>query len=491
MFKDWFNFWADITPDKTAIVTPDNGKAYTYSDINNKSIEIVHYLHVNYGIGKGDRICILAENCIEYIYLLATAMKNGMILIPLNYRMTAFEIGKLYKDSNPKLFLYEEQFNDQLSEVPDNISEPISRLEETSPAHSYSDSFKYSPIYLDDIALILYTSGSTGVPKGVLYTYKMMFWNSVNTSVSLNISTDTTTVICMPPFHTGGWNVLLTPVAHHGGTCILMKKFDAHMVLNLLSEYKCDQFMAVPTMLKMISEQASFNEVDLSRLKYIIVGGEAMPIPLIKLYEEKSILIRQGFGMTEVGPNIFSLKETEALRKIGSIGKPNMYIEVCLRDLDGNIVGDNTKGELCFKGDVVTPGYFQNQEATQFAIRDGWLHSGDVAIRDEEGFYYIVDRIKNMFISGAENVYPAEIESVLLQIEGVSEAAVIGVPDSKWGEVGKAFLVWQDTSKEVEIIKTELLKKLSKYKIPKHYHNLDTLPKTASGKIDRVALRQL
>jgi len=345
----------------------------------------------------------------------------------------------------------------------------------------------------DHPIFILYTSGTTGKPKGVLYSHKMLFWNSVNTAMTLKINSDSKTVVVMPPFHTGGWNVLLTPFLHHGGTVYLCNKFEPNLTLSLLDQKECNIFMGVPTMLAMMANEIDFETSNLSKLDYIIVGGESMPIPLIERYAQKGVAIRQGYGMTEVGPNLTSLHQDDAIRKKGSIGRPNFYVEIKIVGESGNEVAHNEPGELWLRGPMVTKGYWKNEKATKEAFSDdgNWFKTGDMVIEDSEKYLYIVDRLKNMFISGAENVYPAEIEKIIIQNPKVKECCVIGVKDEKWGEVGKAFIALREQPISEDEIKSFCLKHLAKFKVPKYYHFLDELPKSDSGKIDRKKLKSL
>ncbi|MTI38400.1 AMP-binding protein, partial [Fulvivirga lutimaris] len=332
--------------------------------------------------------------------------------------------------------------------------------------------------------------GTTGRPKGVIYTHKMLFWNSINTSISIELTSNDHTINCMPAFHTGGWNVLLTPMLHRGATVGIIKKFDADLIINLLQEKGSTIFMGVPTMLKMMKESPSFDKIQLDKLRYFIVGGEALPHAVIKSWHEKGVSIRQGYGLTEVGPNLTSLHQNDAEKKLGSIGKPNFYLQTKLVDKQFNEVSAGEIGEFCLKGEVVTPGYWKNEKATSEAFRDGWFMTGDLMKRDEEGYLYVLDRKKSMFISGGENVYPAEVERILATASGIKEVAVIGVPDEKWGEVGKAFLVVNQKI-DSQSLADYCCSKLAKFKIPKHYAVVDELPKNDSGKIDRKALKQL
>lgn len=480
---DWFAFWAGIVPNQKAITVLPKGKSYSYSDINQMGNQVAITLYRKHGIRKGDRICIVSKNCIESVFLFAAAQKIGFIIVPLNNRLTTFEISKLIVDAEPSLLL-----SDRSLEI-DGLSCPSLPI---NAINSFAESGKLPVVTHDpeDPIFILYTSGSTGIPKGVVYTHRMLYWNSLNTSISLGINSDTCALVCMPLFHTGGWNVLLTPVLQHGGHVVLDEKFDANRIIDDLRDYQCSQFMAVPTMLKMIAMSPSFENLHLDNLPYIIVGGEAMDISLINQFEEKGISIRQGFGMTEAGPNLTSLHHEQSKNRIGSIGKPNMYVKVKIVDEDFYAVEQGQSGELCFAGPIVMPRYWRNQNATNSVFVDGWFRSGDIAMMDKQGFIYIKDRIKNMFISGGENVYPAEIEKELSKHKDVSEVIIVGVPDPKWGEVGKAFVVAKNETNQDELVKF-CLSKLSKFKIPKHFEFVDEIPLNSTGKVDRIALKKL
>ncbi len=344
----------------------------------------------------------------------------------------------------------------------------------------------------NDAAFILYTSGTTGFPKGALYTHKMLFWNSINTQLRLNLASEDVTVNVMPSFHTGGWNVLITPMLHHGGCIWLMDQFDPGQALSTFAESKSTLLMVVPTMLKMMTEAPNFESVDLSHLRYFIVGGESMPIPLIEQWAEKGIPVRQGYGLTEVGPNVTSLHQDDTIRKRGSIGFFNFYIEGKIVDDQGQEVPSGNVGELWLSGPNVTPGYWNLAEANAKSLVDGWFKTGDLMRMDDEGYIYVEGRKKEMYISGGENVYPREIEKVLQEYPDVAEAAVIGVHHEKWGESGAAFVCLKPGQQATE---TELLTYcatyLAKFKIPKHLIFLEALPKNATGKVDKQQLNKI
>lgn len=487
---DWIEKWANLLPDQLAIKEAESGKVISYAKLNEIGNSIAAHLIHEKELKPGDRIAILAEWSIAYVALFVAAQKTGCVLVPLNYRLAAPELAYMLEDSAPSLFIADEKCVELLASAV--VGKKVESLEGFMEMPFQRGESEKRQLSEDDPLFILYTSGTTGRPKGAIYTHKMLFWNSINTALGLLINSEARTVNVMPPFHTGGWNVLLTPLLHHGGYTCLVKKFEAETMLRFLESEKPTIFMGVPTMLSMMGQCDEFKNTDLGTLHYIIVGGEAMPVPLIEQWHEKGIAIRQGYGMTEVGPNLTSLHQSDTIRKRGSIGKPNFYVRTCIVDEEGESVKQGDPGELWIQGPMVTPGYWRNEEASLASKSGTWFCTGDMASQDEEGYLYIVDRIKNMFISGGENVYPAEIERVLVQLDGVEEAAVIGVPDPRWGECGVAFVVLnKDSHTSVEELKSACRKQLAKFKVPQHIQLVEELPKNDTGKINRQALRNL
>ena len=515
MIIDWFSRWAIYQPDKVAVEEYESGRAWTYAELNYLGQYLAQWLAEQGpdGIGKGDRVAILAENCLEYIALLAAAQKSGIILVPLNYRLTSHELNYMLGNSEPSLIISQEKFLPKLEEAPEAYSIPRRLLMRefqaicdaqteafrhkrqqavTSPEREEKISFEgMQKPDENDCLFLIYTSGTTAFPKASIYTHRMLFWNSLNTELRLDITSNDRSINCAPPFHTGGWNVLLTPFLHHGAYTLIMKSFDPSVVLELLDARQMSIFWAVPTMLRMMMESPGFDSASLQSVRYFIVGGEAMPLPLIDQWHKKGVFIRQGYGLTEVGPNVTSLNHQDAMRKAGSIGTPNFYYEIRLVDARGCDAAPGEAGELLLKGPTVSPGYWKNHEATAETIVDGWFHTGDLGRRDEEGFLYVVDRIKHMYISGGENVYPAEIEYLLSRHPEVDAVAITGVPDEKWGESGMAWIVKkQGSGLTDEQVKQYCLDHLARYKVPQHVVFVDSLPRNDAGKIDRRALRE-
>lgn len=496
---DWIARWAEYSPIKIAVRDADTDESYTYGQLNQLSQLLADHFSHQFGIKKGDRIAVLAEYTPDYIVLFAAAMKLGFILVPLNYRLSGRELDYILDNAGASFLIVEEKYLPLLEGQPcmEKIGSRMGMVELNALLGSFEgkkldrSQENQATVSADDPLFILYTSGTTGFPKGAIYTHAMAFWNSINTQLRLDITAADHTLVCMPPFHTGGWNVLLSPFLHHGASFTLLRKFEADRVLHLLEDEEATLFMGVPTMLKMMADDPAFDQVSLNALRYFIVGGEAMPIPLIEQWQQKGVPIRQGYGLTEVGPNVTSLHHDDALRKIGSIGKPNFYVETRLVTESGGEAAPEEEGELWLKGPMVTPGYWNNAEATEKSIENGWFKTGDVLIRDAEGYLYVKDRIKNMFISGGENVYPAEVEKFLQTHPGIQEVAVVGVADEKWGEVGKALIVKKMSDLSAEDILDFCRGKLAKFKVPKHIHFVTEIPKTDSGKIDRKRLGEV
>jgi fatty-acyl-CoA synthase len=346
-----------------------------------------------------------------------------------------------------------------------------------------------APRPLEDVWHILYTAGTTGLPKGVLQTFGMGLFNYLNIGIPIGLTGADTTLNLLPSFHSGGINLYTTPTFIVGGTAIVQKTFEPDETLRLLAE-RTTVFFGVPAVYLFLSQHPAFDETDLSGIRSWACGGAPMPVPLLERYAERGVVIRQGFGMTETGPTVFLVDEDHAVSKAGSVGKPQAHVDVRIVDRSGNDAVDGENGELLIKGPAVTPGYWRRPEVTAEAIEDGWLHSGDVARRDEDGYYYIVDRWKDMYISGGENVYPAEVENVLFAHPAVAEAAVIGVADERWGEVGRAVVALAEGA---EAAPEELIafcaERLARFKVPKSVVFVEALPRNAAGKVLKQDLR--
>ena len=482
---DWLKRWALYSPNRIALQSGDDDRSFTYAHLYRFSCDLAARLHSTYHIGVGDRVACFAQNELEYIALFFAVQRLGAILVPINFRFTTAEAEHIVRDSGAKVLIAQEAFWStvgSLSAVTSLVAfESLMRdLPQAAPL-DFKGGF-------EEPCMILYTSGTTGFPKGAVITPRMQFWNSINTGLRLNLTQNEVVLTFLPLFHTGGWNVLTTPCLHRGARVVLMRKFDAEKVLQLCEREKVTVLFGVPTTMDFLQRSPRFEHTDLKSIRYAIVGGEPMALECIRAWEGRGIPIRQGYGLTEFGPNVFSLNEEDSVRKIGSIGFPNFYIEARVIGPSGEELGANEIGELILRGPVAMKGYWNNEQATREVFPDGWVRTGDLVRRDDEGYYYVVGRKKEMFISGGENVYPAEIEKVLRQLPGVTEAAVIGVPHPKWGEAGRAFVAG-GASLAPEILRQHCLERLAKFKVPQEFVILPALPKTESGKIHKIALK--
>ena len=493
MELDWLKRWKTYSPQNIAIKDGETGREFSYAKLFELANKGAALLKTRWHIQKGDRVAVLATNELEYVFLFFALQRLGAIMVPVNFRLTAREVQHIIQDCSPKLVLFQEAYQDIVAGLPGESTKALLQGADSFAALLESslakDEIPFQALENDPV-MILYTSGTTGAPKGAILTHQMIFWNSINTTLRLNISQSDCTVIFLPFFHTGGWNVLTTPFLHRGAKVIFLKKFDGEQILKLSADEKATLMFGVPTTMDMMARSNLFEKVDLSSIRYAIVGGEPMPIDLIKVWAKKGVPVRQGYGLTEFGPNVFSLNEEDALRKIGSIGFPNFYIDAKVVDHEGNTLGADQVGELALRGPVCMQGYWKNEKATAETIRDQWLYTGDLVRRDTEGYYFVVGRKKDMYISGGENVYPPEIEQVLRSHQDILEAAVIGVPDEKWGEVGKAFIVKGSANLNSESLQEFCLQNLAKFKIPKYFVFLESLPKGDSGKILKRVLAE-
>lgn len=325
---------------------------------------------------------------------------------------------------------------------------------ENALAQGSPENFEIPPLSYDNTWAILYTSGTTGRAKGAQVTYGNFFYNAVGMGQAIDLTSIDVNLVALPTFHIGGLGLYACPTFHAGGTVVVMREFDPIATLRLIEKRRVSAILFVPAIYLMLADFPDFDKHDLSSVHLWSSGGSPLPPALVQQYAEKGIVIQQGFGMTETGPTVFLIPKADAVHKAGSVGKPVLHTDVCIQDRNGNRLGPNQVGELCIRGNITT-GYWNRPDATAEAIVNGWLHSGDAAKYDEEGFYYIVDRWKDMYISGGENVYPAEVENVLYQHPAVAEAAVIGVPDPRWQEVGKAIIVIKE-GRELMEMTTEL-----------------------------------
>ena len=491
------------SPDKLAFI--DAGKSpewrLTFRDANRRANKLANWLK-SQGVQKGDRVAILGRDGYEHLDLFFACSKLGAIHTALNWRSHWRELLEIFNYTNPKILIFSDDFKEGVANLNDHYPLITVHLDgngvkDSVPfeptLQSASDSAVTCPsLEAEDTAALIFTGGTTGLPKAAEVSHRMIAWNTLNTVIH-DVTHNDVYLNVFPMFHTGGLFVYTLPQVIFGGTTILIRTFDPAQVLNLLEREKVTIFAAVPTMYQMLTTAPNWDSVNLSALRFCTSGGAPLPVPLVEKYTaEKGIRFKQGFGMTEFGPGIFALAPEDAIRKAGSIGRPNFFVDAQIVGEQNQLLGPNEAGELVLKGPSQSSGYFNNPEATKAAVDErGYFHTGDVAQYDDEGYFYIVDRKKDMFISGGENVYPAEIEKALYQHPAVHMCAVIGLPDAKWGEVGKACIVLKpnQTATEKELLKF-MTERLAKYKIPKSVSFMEALPISAAGKILKRELKE-
>lgn len=498
---DFLQRRADLTPERVALTCTISGRDITYAEWNDQANRTANFLH-SLGVAKGDRVAVYAANSVEYLDVWMACGKIGAILQNVNWRLTVAELQTLLQDAAPKALIYSDDFAAAVDSMRESLPSVAHYVAFDTPSQRGDVSFarrdeqpdtllSRPELDMDDPWVICYTGGTTGLPKGAMLTHGNMTWNAINTVMSWGLDQSDTAILNAPLFHTGGLNVFTLPLVHCGGRSIVCKGFDADQVFDLLNDGGATVFFGVPTMFVVMQGHDRWQAADFSGLKIVISGGAPCPLPIFERFWAKGVDFKTGYGLTEAGPNTFWLPPADVQRKPGAVGKPLFHVDVRVVDADGNECAPGVAGELLIRGPHVTPGYWNNAEATKKAIIDGWLHTGDLAMRDDEGYYTIVGRLKDMIISGGENIYPAEVESVMHAHPAVAEAALIGIPDDKWGEVGRAVVVCKpgESLAEAEFI-AFLRERLAKYKVPRSVVLVDELPKTGPGKIDKKLLVQ-
>ena len=527
------------SPQKVAIVDAGKDPAWrlTYAALNERANRLANWLREEAGVGYGDRVAILARDGVEHLDTFFACGKLGAMHTALNWRLHWRETADILETCTPGVLVYSDDFREaveQILEHPSGASvSHVLHVEGDGVAGSrhFETVLQSSPptpvtneeVDKETIAALIFTGGTTGLPKAAQVSHRMIAWNTLNTVIH-DLHHDDVYLNVFPLFHTGGLFVYTLPNVVLGGTTILLREFEPGRVLDLIEQEQVTIFAGVPTMYQMLSQADNWETADLSSLRFCTSGGAPLPVPLVKAYtSQKGVRFKQGFGMTEFGPGIFALAPEDAIEKAGSIGRPNFYVDARIVDArqgrDGNDVrqgrdgndarqgrdgndarqgrdddeplGPGEVGELVLKGPSRSSGYFNDPAASDEAVDDeGWFHTGDLARYDEDAYFTIVDRKKDMFISGGENVYPAEIEKALYEHPAVHMCAVIGVPDERWGEVGLACVVPEPGA---QVTEEELLQhlrgRLAGYKVPKSVVFREQLPISGAGKILKRDLR--
>jgi fatty-acyl-CoA synthase len=508
---DWTERLAQLFGEREAIVDVDDKgevrQRITYDELRMRVAATAAAL-VERGVKPGARVAIVAKNRVEHLELLFACARLGAMFLPVNWRLAAPEVAYILTDSSPSVVIVEPAFLPLVQSPAGSDEESATRgavvVVDTfarEVAHARSRGAAVVPMQAavgtDDPWIILYTSGTTGNPKGALLPYRQVAFNALNTIVALDLSSSDKTVTYTPLFHTGGLHVLTTPMFANGGCIVLCDGFDADRVLELTAREQCTVLFGVPTTYERMAESALFKSGRGLAVRLALCGGAPCPRSLIDTWNNRGVVFKQGYGLTECGPNVLNLNPADVVRKAGAAGRPNLTITAVVVDDEGRVVKGAGRGELCLGGPCVCLGYWNKPDQTKAAFTNGehgvpagLLKTGDVVEVDDEGYMTIVDRKKDMFISGGENVYPAEVEKVLSDHPRVRAAAVIGIPSAQWGEVGRAYVEAKDTASTVDI--DDLLgfarARLARYKVPKEVVVVDALPRNPSGKVQKHLL---
>jgi fatty-acyl-CoA synthase len=480
------------TPGKTALIFGE-GSVMTYAQLADRA-DAVSRLLSSRGIGRGDSVAYIGENSPEFLAALFGCAQVGAVFVPINTRLAPPEILHILADCRARMLIRDPEFAERTAPLVSAVG--ISHVVETSDLivgpRGAADA-AYSPVDAepDDPAAVIYTSGTTGRAKGALLTHQNLTWVALNSLVDYDIVSSDVALMISPLFHVASLGMGALPVILKGGTIVLEKGFDPGRALGLIAEHGVTMLSGVPTTYQLMADHPDWEGTDLSTLTKLTCGGSAVPTRILNAYEERGLHFSQGYGMTETSPGATSLSPSMTRAKQGSVGLPHFFTDVRIAGADGEAAAIGTVGEIEIVGPNVFPGYLNLPEATAAAFTaDGWFRSGDVGSLDADGYLYISDRLKDMIISGGENIYPAEVENLISDIEGVTGVAVIGVPDDRWGEVPWAVVTTEPSaSVTTESVRSRLDGRLARYKLPRNVVIVDELPRTASGKVRKAELR--
>ena len=482
-----------LWPGRTAVIDTDHGIRYSYDDLRDRALATAGWLY-QHGVREGDRVAVLSLNGVPLLDLFFACARLGAILVPWNWRLSRRELGDMFADTEPGMILVTTEFEELSRSLPRHTQSICLDGPEgiASEILSCTTGHPERCARMTDPWLILYTGGTTGTPKGAVLTRGSVTGNSVNTVVSWGLGYQDVGPVFTPAFHTGFWNVFTLPLLLVGGCVLIPQRFDAGDALEVLVRERPSICFMVPTMFQLVAEEPGFDDADLSSLRWAISGGAPLPAPVFERWRSKVRIFKQGYGLTEVGPNNFATPDDPNLNKPGTVGRLTYFASARIVDDDGHNVAVGESGELLLAGPHMCAGYWGRPEATKEAIRDGWFHTGDVARKDMDGYYYIVDRKKDLVITGGENVFPSEVETVLYSHPAIRECAVVGTPDPVWGEAVTAIVALnQGYSITVDELRSYTRENLARYKCPKEIIFADTLPKTGANKISRAGAREL
>ncbi len=498
----------NISPDREVLFDYDRNQHYSYQMLEDRANRLAHFL-IRQGLRKGDRLGFCSYNCVEFIDAFFASCKTGVIITSYNCHLKEEKLLDLIENESPKILLYDLDFENLIEAVgkrfPDIICVSLGDQAKSPGGYSYdqiqaekaNSLVECKDLTLDDIQMLIHTGGTTGTPKAAKISYRSVICNVLSQILTVGLNQSDVAYVFLPFFHTAAWTIFTLPLLLIGGKVIITRNFDPQRSLKIIEEERPTLTIAVETALKRLAETDGFADTDFSSYRMMVSGAAPIAKETMKHYWEKGVKLVSGYGMTELGtcnllPPVNDMKLEQLIEKWDSVGKPILYNSVRIVDDQGQDVAVGETGELIWQGELTFSGYWNNEGQTREMVRDGWIYSGDIGRMDEDGYYYIVGRKKNIYISGGENIFPIEIEEILCDHPDIEEACVIGVADAHWGEVGKALLVLKDqcdlTSKDI----LEFFKgRLSSIKIPKYFEFIDEVPKNQVGKRDMERIKMI
>ena len=499
----WVQRWSDLHPNKPAIIFED--VEITYAELHQRANRTACWLQ-SVGIEKGDRVAVLLNNCPEFLELYFACCRLGAIFVPINFRSAPPEIDYFLKNSRPRLFVFGSEYFEQIDRLNLHNSLPPILSACAGPIRSGQEPIDYlgatavfdgkkpfltrtlGPTDPEEPQVIMYTSGTTGLPKGAVLTHRKTFFNCLNADIFFKMHADDMMLVILPLFHSGGLFIQAAPTIYKGATLIIHPKFDPLAVYRDIERYKVTKFLGVPSVYKALVSVPADQRGDISSLKVCAGGGEKTTPDLIEQCNDAGLTFRQVMGQTETSILLWASEE-DSLRKPGTVGRPVFHAEVNIVDRDGRTVKRGEIGEIVVRGSIMMKEYWQDPARTEETIKSGYLYTGDLARMDEEGFFYLVDRARDMYITGGENVYPAETERVLKQHPEIDDIAIVGVPDETWGEIGHAFVILKsDASISADQIIAFCKERLAAFKCPQKITFCEDFPRTSLGKVRKRQL---